>query len=97
MEVLIVNPHGYCQGVFRALKIAMQAKRDHPGAPIYLLGMIVHNEVATRGLEREGFRVLDEKKAPLIEQLRALEKGDVVVFSAHGHPKAFDRLAGKRA
>lgn len=93
MEITVVEPHGYCAGVCRALALAKKAKAENPGKRIFLLGAPVHNEIATKGLENEGFILLDERKKPLETHLRSLLKGDIVVFSAHGHPEAYDRIA----
>lgn len=93
MEIIVVEPHGYCAGVCRALALAKKAKAENPGKRIFLLGAPVHNEIATKGLENEGFILLDERKKHLETHLRSLSKGDIVVFSAHGHPETYDRIA----
>lgn len=96
MLVHLVEPYGYCKGVERAMEIAKRAGREHPDLPVYLLGMLVHNEDAIAELEEAGLRVLDERKAPLIEQLSAVPDDSVVVFSAHGHPLEFEAIAKKK-
>lgn len=96
MKVQVVHPHGYCQGVFRALKVAWEAKTKYPDQNVYLLGMIVHNEFAVAALKEKGFFLLDERKAPLEEQLEQREKGDVIVYSAHGHPRRFHEISLER-
>ena len=93
MNVTIVNPHGYCVGVHNAMAIALKAKEEHPNANVYLLGLLIHNEEAIAELESKGLIVLDERKKDLLDYLLDLKKGDVVVFSAHGHPSSYDDLA----
>ncbi len=93
MKVLPVHPHGYCVGVSAALSLALKAKEQYPDRKVYMLGLLVHNETAVSFLEEHGLIPLDERKAPLLDQLLSLERGDVVVFSAHGHPFAYDDLA----
>ena len=96
MEIIVVEPHGYCSGVCRALALAKKAKADNPGKRIFLLGAPVHNEIATQSLEKEGFILLDEKENTLENHLLALCPGDIAVFSAHGHPSTLDRIAEEK-
>ncbi|MCR5349209.1 MAG: hypothetical protein K6E59_06370 [Bacilli bacterium] len=93
MDVLQLHPHGYCLGVRAAIDLALQAKKDHPSSNVYLLGLLVHNEEAVAELEKAGLIPLDERKKDLLSYLLDMQEGDVVVFSAHGHPSAYDDLA----
>lgn len=96
MQVIPVTPFGYCSGVERALSLALKAKREHPKQNVYLLGMLIHNETALKELKSQGLFVLSEKDCLLEEALSSLKEGDVVVFSAHGHPSRFDETAKKK-
>ena len=96
MNVLTLNPHGYCLGVHAAIDIAKKAKADHPDANVYLLGMLVHNEGTMADLSALGLIPIDETKESLLDALFDMKKGDVVVFSAHGHPAAYDDIATSR-
>ena len=93
MQILPLSPHGYCAGVKRAMAMALEAKKNHPNENVYLLGNLVHNEIAVAELEKAGLLVIDERKTPLLDGLLSLQKGDVLVFSAHGHPASYDDLA----
>lgn len=93
MRVIPLNPHGYCLGVNQALALALKAKKDYPEKNVYLLGLLVHNEEAMDFLSSRGLIPLDERKAGLLDYLLNLKKGDVVVFSAHGHPEAYEDFA----
>ena len=93
MNVITLNPHGYCLGVREAIALAIKAKQDHPSANVYLLGLLVHNEETMAYLSSLGLLPIDETKEPLLDALFCLKKGDVVVFSAHGHPGAYDDIA----
>ncbi len=96
MDVLPLRPSGYCAGVTAAISLAIQAKKDHPDQNVYLLGLLVHNEDAVAALEKLGLIPLDERERPLLDYLFDLKKGDVVVFSAHGHPSSYDDLAREK-
>ena len=96
MEVTIVSPHGYCPGVNKAIEIAKQAKKDHPDQDVYLLGSLVHNEDTIQELKEAGLLLLDEKEKDLLSHLLERKKGDVIVFSAHGHPEAYEELAKEK-
>lgn len=96
MKVTVINPHGFCAGVQRALDHAYKAKKEHPTQPIYILGNLVHNEKVIGDLERDGFTILDERKKSLSEWIDTLKKGDIVVFSAHGHDPHLDEKAAAK-
>ena len=96
MDVLPLRPSGYCAGVTAALSIAAKAKKMYPDRNVYLLGLLVHNEDAVASLEKLGLIPLDEREKPLLDYLFELKKGDVVVFSAHGHPEAYEDFAKGR-
>ena len=93
MEVHVVNPHGYCQGVHAAIAIALKAKEDYPDRDVYMLGLLVHNEETMEYLSAKGLIPLDETEKPILDHILDRKKGDVVVFSAHGHPAAYEDLA----
>lgn len=82
MEVLKISPRGYCYGVVDAMVLAMQtAKNIDLPRPIYILGMIVHNENVTEAFEDEEIITLDgENRLEILDQI---EKG-TVIFTAHG-------------
>lgn len=90
MKVSVINPHGFCAGVQMALDCAYKAKEEHSDEKIYILGNLVHNERVIGDLENDGFIILDEHKKSLSEWIKTLKKGDVVVFSAHGHDPHLD-------
>lgn len=93
MEVIIIEPHCFCAGVNNALTMAYKAKKENPDKTIHILGSLVHNERVVKDLENDGFVILDEKKKTLDQWILSLEKGEVVVFSAHGHDPKLDILA----
>ena len=96
MEVVLIRPTGYCLGVTSAIRLGLQAKSEHPDETIFMLGLLVHNEDAVAYMRSLGFEILDERKAPLEEQLLGLKDGSIVLFSAHGHPEAFDEIAKRK-
>lgn len=96
MKVFCLEPHSYCEGVTHAFLLAKRAKKEHPDKEIYLLGSLVHNEEAISNLLNEGFHLIDERKEDLKEALTKLNKDDVIVFSAHGHPAIYDDIAKEK-
>lgn len=97
MQVLRLPPFGYCAGVERAFSLAKQAREEHPAAPIYLVGSLIHNELAMKPLLEDGFILLDERDGDLCEQMEQLPDGAIVVYSAHGHDKiSYDAIAERK-
>ncbi len=93
MEVALIKPQGFCSGVTRAVELAKKAKEEHPHQNIYILGMLAHNQTLIDDLEKDGFITLkgDER-----EEINKLNKGDVLIFTAHGHDEKLDVLAKEK-
>lgn len=82
MEIINISPRGYCYGVVDAMIIARNASLDESlPRPIYILGMIVHNEHVTNALEQIGIHTLDGTNRE--EILSQIDEG-TVIFTAHG-------------
>ena len=94
MEVIKINPRGYCYGVVDAMVIARNAALDKTlPRPIYILGMIVHNKHVTDAFEQEGIITLDgENRKDIIEQV---EKG-TVIYTAHGVSPEIREIARRK-
>lgn len=83
MEIINVVPHGYCQGVIRAIKIAVETAEKYPDTRITMLGMIVHNRFVVEACERLGISYVED---PLLSREKLLDQIDegIVIFTAHG-------------
>lgn len=86
-KVLLANPRGFCAGVYRAIAIVERALQVY-GAPIYVRHEIVHNKHVVNRLKSSGSVFVDE--------LDEVPDGAVLVFSAHGVPKAIEEKARSR-
>ncbi len=83
MEVINVVPHGYCQGVIRAIQTAVKTANEHPDEKITMLGMIVHNQYVVRECEKLGIGFVEDPKKTREELLDLIDEG-IVIFTAHG-------------
>lgn len=81
MEVKSIVPRGYCKGVVRAIKIAQEASQLE--GPVYILGMIVHNQYIVNALENRGVHTIDIKGKTRLELLDEIDEGTVII-TAHG-------------
>lgn len=79
MEVTLAKSAGFCFGVKRAVEMVYKEaeKREH----VYTYGPIIHNEQVVADLQKKGVTVLNT-----IEELKAIEKGTVIIRS-HGVSK----------
>jgi 4-hydroxy-3-methylbut-2-enyl diphosphate reductase len=84
MEVLLARPRGFCAGVTRAIEIVERALALH-GAPVYVFHEIVHNGYVVRDLEARG--------AVFVDDIDAIPRGAVTVFSAHGVAATVEQAA----
>jgi 4-hydroxy-3-methylbut-2-enyl diphosphate reductase len=87
MQVLLANPRGFCAGVDRAIDI-VELALERFGAPVYVRHEVVHNKFVVDNLRGKG--------AVFIEQLCDVPDGAVLVFSAHGVPRAVRKEAAAR-
>ena len=87
LSVLLASPRGFCAGVERAIEIVERALEQN-GPPVYVRHEIVHNRHVVDGLRAKG--------AVFVEDLDEVPDGALVVFSAHGVPKAVPAEAKRR-
>lgn len=94
MQVIKINPRGYCYGVVDAMVIARNASLDKTlPRPIYILGMIVHNKHVTDAFEKEGIITLDgENRNEIIEKVNQ----GTVIFTAHGVSPEIREIAKRK-
>ena len=78
MNITIGKTAGFCFGVKRAVDLAFQEGREHPGAPIYSAGPLIHNSTVLAQLKAGGVGLLEEGETP--------EAGARVIIRAHGLP-----------
>lgn len=82
LEVVKISPRGYCYGVVDAMVLAKQASEDKKlPRPIYILGMIVHNQHVVEAFERGGIITVDGHDR--LALLESINEG-TVIFTAHG-------------
>lgn len=81
MEVKTIVPRGYCKGVVRAIEIAKKAAKEE--GPVYILGMIVHNQYIVNALAQLGVHTIDQKGKTRQELLDQIDEGTVII-TAHG-------------
>ena len=94
MQVIKINPRGYCYGVVDAMVIARNAALDKTlPRPIYILGMIVHNKHVTDAFEQDGIITLDG--ANRLDIINQVNEG-TVIFTAHGVSPEIRKIAKEK-
>lgn len=94
MQVIKINPRGYCYGVVDAMVIARNAALDKSlPRPIYILGMIVHNKHVTDAFEADGIITLDGENR--LDIIRQVDKG-TVIYTAHGVSPEIRKIAKEK-
>ena len=90
MKIQIAQFAGFCQGVERAYKIALETKENNKNIPVYVLGYLVHNSFVIQKLES-----LCIKKIDSLDEIEENENC-IVIISAHGvGPDIFERAKEK--
>lgn len=92
MEVKIFEPISFCFGVKRAIELVNKIREEYPYNNIYLFGELIHNKSVMDELALKGIKVIEFSKNSAEIQLNTFKVGDIVVFSAHGHDKNYEKI-----
>ena len=92
MRVSLLKPIGHCFGVLKAIEIAKEVKKKHQDKNIYVFGLLVHNEEVVKELDALDIKTIEMNETNAIEKLNKFTKGDVVIFTAHGHPLEYESI-----
>lgn len=83
MEILVAEHSGFCEGVERAFRIALETARA--GKPVYMLGNLVHNKQVVERLKSFGVKTVSD-----ISEISRGSHGTLLI-SAHGvAPEIFE-------
>lgn len=92
MKVYKITPRGYCKGVVQAINQVKQARATYPDENIYILGMLVHNQMIAQAFEAMNVKTLHQENKTRLELLDLINEG-VVVLTAHGSSRAVKQKA----
>lgn len=92
MEVKIFEPISFCFGVKRAIELVNKIREEYPYNNIYLFGELIHNKSVMDELALKGIKVIEFSKNSAEIQLNTFKAGDIVVLSAHGHDKNYEKI-----
>jgi 4-hydroxy-3-methylbut-2-enyl diphosphate reductase len=81
LTVHVARSYGFCHGVIRAIRMAMDASETYAGRRIYLLGQIIHNPYVNGQLRQRGVTILG---IPWEGDLERIQPEDVVIVPAFG-------------
>ena len=92
MSVTLLKPIGHCFGVLKAIEIAKATKEKYKDKNVYVFGLLVHNEEVVKELENNDIKTIEMNEETAIDLLNKFNKNDVVIFTAHGHPEAYENI-----
>ena len=93
--ITLLKPIGHCFGVLKAIEIAKETKEKFKDKNIYVFGLLVHNEEVVKALEENNIKTIEMNEDNAFELLDKFTKDDVVIFTAHGHPQAYEDVLNK--
>lgn len=91
MKVTVLKPCGYCSGVERAIKLALETKKNNLNKNVVVLGMLVHNQDTLNMLKNNDITTIFDGVSSLEELARTVKKS-VVILTAHGHDKKIEEI-----
>ncbi|MFH1541570.1 MAG: 4-hydroxy-3-methylbut-2-enyl diphosphate reductase [bacterium] len=87
MQILTAKHSGFCEGVERAYRIALEQSKL--GRQIFMLGKLVHNTQVVEKFEKAGVKT--------VSSIAEIPNGSTVIFSAHGvTPQTYDQAKAKQ-
>ena len=95
MAISLLKPIGHCFGVLKAIEIAKKTKEQYLDKNIYVFGLLVHNEEVVKELDKLGIKTIEMNEDTAIELLNKFTTNDVIIFTAHGHPQAYEDILNK--
>lgn len=97
MNVTLIKPYGFCNGVKRAFSIVEKAIIENPNKKIYIIGSLIHNKLANDSLIRKNITIFesDEEKEQ-ITYIESLKSNIIIIFPAHGHYKNVELLLNSK-
>ena len=90
MKVTILEPCGYCVGVERAMKLAIETKENNPSKSIVVLGMLVHNQDSLKELKKHGIKTIYQQNCSYEQLVDEINEQSIVILTAHGHSKTLE-------
>lgn len=97
MKIEILEPFGYCAGVERAMKMALEVKKAHQDQEVVVLGMLVHNADALNELSKAGITTIFDENKSLVELIDKVDNNAIVILTAHGHSLAVEEELNRRS
>jgi 4-hydroxy-3-methylbut-2-en-1-yl diphosphate reductase len=79
--VYVARYYGFCHGVIRAIRLALDSSEKYAGKRLFLLGQIIHNPYVNDQLRQRGVTILP---IPWEESLASITSDDVVIVPAFG-------------
>ena len=95
MAISLLKPIGHCFGVLKAIEIAKKTKEQYKDKNVYVFGLLVHNEEVVKELDKLGIKTIEMNEGNALELLNKFTPNDVVIFTAHGHPQAYEDILNK--
>jgi (E)-4-hydroxy-3-methyl-but-2-enyl pyrophosphate reductase len=86
MKVFVVKKVGFCFGVKRAIKLAFEQAKEK-NEKVYTWGPLIHNPEVVEDLKKKGVYV--------VEDLRRIKKGTLIIRSHGIHPRILERIKSK--
>ncbi|KAK1402630.1 Hydroxyl-2-methyl-2-(E)-butenyl 4-diphosphate reductase [Heracleum sosnowskyi] len=83
VTVKLAKSYGFCWGTERAIQLVYEAKDQFPDQKIWITNEIIHNPTFSKKVESLDIKYLPKNEESK-KQYDVIEKGDVVMFPAHG-------------
>ncbi len=87
MKVFVVKKAGFCFGVKRAIKLAFEVAKKK-NEKVYTWGPLIHNPQVVEDLKKKGVYV--------VEDLRKIKKGTLIIRSHGIHPKILEKIKERK-
>lgn len=92
MKIYATKYLGYCKGVSKAIEMAKTVRNNYYDKNVYIFGELVHNKDVVKELEKLDIKTIDLNRFSPLEALNSLGKNDILIFTAHGHKRVYEKI-----
>lgn len=97
MEIILIEPFGYCAGVTNSINKALEIKNKYNTDKIFILGPLIHNEFTNNELKRKNIKIIDLPYEDYFDYIENLDDKSIIILPAHGTDfKMIDLLINKK-
>lgn len=96
MNIKLIEPYGFCNGVENSINIAKKAILENPNKKVYIIGEIIHNDETNEYFRKQNCEIIMLENEELYIFLNMINHDSIVVLRADGAEKEIYNILNSR-